>query len=220
MAYNSSTPKGTKTSNGSTKSSTTSKAKASNGKSPLPIGRSMGKIPVAGQLVDLKTNPQKAKILMGTQAFMKSQPTNNYTQSTTAQNTAYFLGLIGVSVDLSRGATYSLMDEQSSKTSCSTTSADNPNIFDQKTAKNQKKDYPTGEDKFPSPDDPFYEDPAAEPGEVALNTENLLATTDSMLAGAIGLAADLASIGAGIIAEPVQPLVEDDPFSLDFSLFG
>jgi len=228
MAYKSSNNRekttNTKKSNGTTTSKPTSKPtngkkKPTNSKKNDTISKNANKTFIGGQVLDLSGDNEKAKILAGTQNFMKSQPTNNYGNSTVAENASYFLGLIGVSVDLSRGATYSLLDEQSTKMSCEQQGASNPNMLDSLTAKNQKKDYPTGEDKFPSPDDPFYEAPATEPITAVLNTENLIDTSISMLNGAITFAADLADLGV-VIVEPIQPLVEDTPFSLDFSLFG
>ncbi|MAG28072.1 hypothetical protein CMI47_21310 [Candidatus Pacearchaeota archaeon] len=150
------------------------------------------KVRVGGQQVDTKKDPQKAQILGGIQKFMTSQPTNNYPSNsdTTAQNASYFLRLIGVCTD-SRDATYSLLDDQSEKEPCHEVIIDNPNIFDEESARNQKKDYPTGEDKFPSKDDPFYEEDEAQPLDFALEEERA-AQQEEEAEKTIAFAGDLA----------------------------
>ena len=161
MAANSTIP----ITNGDTPTDTPSQRsrKTKKRKTRVPYVNS-NKVRVGGQQVDTKKDPQKAQILGGIQKFMVSQPTNNYPSNsdTTAQNASYFLRLIGVCTD-SRDATYSLLDDQSEKEPCHEVIIDNPNIFDEESARNQKKDYPTGEDKFPSKDDPFYEEDEAQP---------------------------------------------------------
>jgi len=169
----------------------------SRAKKIAPTNRNRSQIGVAGQVVNVETDSDKAHILQGIQQFMTSQPSNNYPSSTatTAQNASYFLHLIGICTD-PRDATYSLLDDQSKKESCHKVTIDNPNIFDEEAARNQKKDYPTGEDKFPSQKDPFYEQDEAAPRTAYLQQERAT-TREAAAEKTILFASDLAADGGG-----------------------
>jgi len=178
--------------------------------------KSNNKALIAGQSVNLTTEPNKAAILKGTEKFMRTQPTNNYAPktATTAQVATQFLHLIGVCTDSSKGAAYSLLDDQSDKLKCNETSAENPNILDESTAKNQKKEYPTGEDKFPSQDDPFYEEDEAQPLASALQ-ELDAQTAEQEAQKTISFAAALATANAGIEKEETTPTSNSDTYQVD-----
>ncbi len=169
---------------------------------------------VADQLVNVTSEPKKAKVLSGIENEMKTQPTNNYPAqgSTSAQDAAYYMRLKGISIDSTRDATYSLLDDQSTTTSCHERVVDNPNIFDPTAAANQKKTYPTVEDKFPSKDDPFYELDAATPLTTTYQEEAATAT-EAAAQAALPFVASLAAEPPE--TEETQPTMISDTFQLN-----
>lgn len=156
--------------------------------------------------MDVKAEPEKAKILQGTYRLAKTQSSLSLgdKNNTTAQDARNFLHMLGICQNTSMDADFSLINVQTA-----TEMLANPNIFDSTRERNRQKTFPSGEDKFPVVDDPFYE---ADETPIAVASGALEEQAKAgVLEVAVPLAADLANINMNTSDALSEFVVETTP---------